>query len=155
MITSLANIGESLEALAREHNQAKQRGLYVDLVDGTVVSPAAITKDEATRMVATVRGLLDHGGPLADPGFIAWLASSAQDVTEVRGLWWSKVFTGLQQGGPEGMLASLGTLMDETGMTEGFPAMIQEQAQRASAARAAIRKRPQPRRLPRSRRRAD
>ena len=50
MITDLADVGENLEELAREHNQAKQRGLYADLLDDTVREPASVTPDEARRM---------------------------------------------------------------------------------------------------------
>lgn len=154
VITSLADIGKSLEELAYEHNQAKQRGLYADLHDGAVWDPASITKDEAGRMLVIVHGLLDHGGHLADPGFIAWLASETQEVVRARDLLWGRFFTGLQQGGLDGMLASLRSLMDETGATEGLPLMIREQAQRAAIARDTGPKRIQERRLPRSRRRA-
>ena len=54
MITELADVGEGLNELAREHNQAKQRGLYADLLDDTVWEPASVTADEARRMVVTV-----------------------------------------------------------------------------------------------------
>jgi AbiV family abortive infection protein len=54
MITDLADVGENLEELAREHNHAKQRGLYADLLDDTVWEPASVTPDEARRMVVTV-----------------------------------------------------------------------------------------------------
>lgn len=154
MIASLADVGENLEELAHEHNQAKQRGLYADLHDGTLWEPASVTKDEARRMLVIVRGLLDHGGYLADPGFIAWLASETPEVVQVRDLLWGRFFAGLQEGGLDRMLGSLRGLMDETGATEGFPLMIREQAQRAAIARSANPKRIQPRRLPRSRRRA-
>jgi AbiV family abortive infection protein len=154
VIASLADIGENLEELAREHNQAKQRGLYADLVDGTIWEPASVTKDEARRMVITVRSLLDHGVALADPEFIAWLASQTPEALEAKDLVWGRFFAGLQQGGPEGMLASLRSLMDETGAREGFPRMVREQAQRAAITRVEDPKRIQPRRLPRRRRRA-
>jgi hypothetical protein len=96
MIASLADVGENLEGLAREHNQAKQRGLYADLLDGAVWEPASITKDEARRMLIIVRGLLDHGGHLADPDFIGWLADETQEVLQVRtwcGAGFSPVFS--------------------------------------------------------------
>jgi len=50
-------------------------------------------------MTDTVRGLLDHGGPLADPEFIAWLASQTQEVLEVKDMVWGRFIGGLQQGG--------------------------------------------------------
>jgi AbiV family abortive infection protein len=153
VITSLADIGENLDELARGHNQAKQRGLYADLLDGTVREPSSITKDEARRMLAIVRGLLDHGGYLADPGFITWLASETQDALQAKDLLWGRFVAGLQQGGLDGMLASLRSLMDETGATEGFPLMIREQAQRAAITRPVPPSRTQPRRHPRRRRR--
>jgi AbiV family abortive infection protein len=70
MVTSLAEVGENLEELARMHDKAKQRGLYADLLDTGVWEPASVTKDQARRMVAVVGGLLDHGSYLADPGFL-------------------------------------------------------------------------------------
>jgi AbiV family abortive infection protein len=154
MITSLSDIAENLDKLARKHNQAKQRGLYTDLIDDTIWEPSSVTQDEASRMVLTVRKLLDHGGFLVDPEFIAWLTSQTQDVLEIKDLVWGRFFAGLQQGGPEGMFASLRSLMYETGAAEGFPLMIQEQAQRAAIAGGERPKRIQPRRLPRRRRRA-
>lgn len=63
---------------------------------------------------------------------------------------WGALIGGLQQGGPEGMFASLRNLYDEAGATEGFPQMIREQAAIASAREP---KRIQPRKLPRSQRR--
>jgi AbiV family abortive infection protein len=36
MIADLADVGENLQELACEHNHAKQRGLYADLLDDTV-----------------------------------------------------------------------------------------------------------------------
>jgi AbiV family abortive infection protein len=154
-MASLVNISENLEELAREHNQVKQRGLYVDLLDGTAWEPARITKGEAQRMVTIVRGLLDNGGYLTDPGFVAWLADETPEVLTIKQLVWGRFFTGLQQGGLEGMVASMRALMDETGATEGFPMMVREQAQQAVLARAAGNKRIQPRKLPRSQRRAN
>ncbi len=154
IITDLADVGENLDELAREHNQAKQRGLYADVLDDTVWEPASVTADEATRMVVTVRGLLDHGGQLADPEFVAWLASQTQEVLEVKDMVWGRFFAGLQQGGPEGMFASLRSLLDETGAAEGFPQMIREQARRTAITKVAGSHWVQPRRLPRRRRRA-
>lgn len=150
MIASLAEVGENLEKLARDHDKAKQRGFYADLLDGAVCEPTSIKLDMARQMVGTVRSLLDHGGPLADPGFIAWLASQTPDALEAKDMAWSRLFAGLQEGTPDGMLASLRTFMDETGAAEGFPQMIREQA---SIAGGETPKRVQPRRLPRSQRR--
>jgi AbiV family abortive infection protein len=53
-----------LEVLAREDNQAKQRGLYTDYVDGTIRRPDDITEEPARAMVAAVEDVLDNAGPL-------------------------------------------------------------------------------------------
>jgi hypothetical protein len=150
MITGLAEFSENFERLAREHNQAKQRGFYADLVDGVIWEPTGVKQQAARDMVNSVRSLFQNGGPLADPGFIAWLASQDPDVMEMRDMVWGVVVAGLKQGGPEGMLASLRNLMDEIGATEGFPEMIREQAAIGAAGSP---KRVQPRRLPRRQRR--
>lgn len=76
----MIDVGVDLEMLAREHNRAKQHGLYADFTNGVIWSPDQITKPEATRMVAIVRALLDHGNYLADPEFIAWLGQSPEEV---------------------------------------------------------------------------
>ena len=133
VIASLAEIGEDLERLARDHNQAKQRGLYADLADGAVVEPASITMDEARHTVSTVRGLFDHGAILFDREYIAWLTSEDPDVLESKNMFWGALAAGVQQGTPEGMFASLRDLYDEIGATEGFPQMIREQAAIAGA----------------------
>ncbi len=150
VITSLAEIGEDLERLARDHNLAKQRGLYADLVDGAVVEPASVTMDEARRLVGTVRNLLGHGAILFDREFITWLASQDPDVLEAKQMFWGAFAAGVQDSTAEGMFASLRNLYDETGATEGFPQMIREQAGIAGPGNP---KRVQPRRRPRSRRR--
>jgi AbiV family abortive infection protein len=62
VIASLGDIGESLEELAREHNRAKQRGLYIDLTDDTIWDPASITKEEAKRLLVMVRDRPGHQG---------------------------------------------------------------------------------------------
>jgi AbiV family abortive infection protein len=153
MIDGLAAAGEHLEELAREHNQAKQRGFYADLLDGVVREPGTVTKAEAKRMVATVRGLLEDGGILADHGFIAWLVGEEPDALQVKDLLWGRFVAGMRQGGAEGMLAALRSVMDETGATEGFPLMIREHAQHGGSVQAARQRRVQPQRLPRARRR--
>ena len=150
IITSLAEVGENLEELAREHDKAKQCGFYADLLDGGVWKPASVKLDEARHMVGTVRTLLDHGGALADPEFIAWLASKDPDALGAKDTLWGAFSSGCQQGGAEGMFAALRSLMDETGATEGLPQMIREQAAIAQTGDA---ERVQPRNLSRIQRR--
>lgn len=105
IFTGLEDVAEDLERLARGHNQAKQRGFYADLVDGTIWEPASVTQVEARRMVDTVRSLLDHSAPMADPEFITWLVSQDPVALEAKEIAWSALIGGLQRGGPEGMFA--------------------------------------------------
>jgi AbiV family abortive infection protein len=61
------NVAEALAdlgTLAREDNQAKQRGLYTDYIDGTIRRPSDITEEQARAMVAAVEDVLDNAGPL-------------------------------------------------------------------------------------------
>lgn len=150
MIAALAEVSENLEELAREHDKAKQRGFYADLLDGAIWEPTNVKLDAVRHMVSTVRSLLDHGGPLTDSQFIRWLASSVPDALDAKRMAWDCFFAGLQQGTPESMLASLRSLMDKTGATEGFPEVLREHA---AIARVTHPKRAQPRRQPRSQRR--
>ena len=147
---SMIDVGEDLETLAREHNQAKQRGLYADLSDGVIWSPDQVTKSEATQMVATVRGLLDHGGYLADPEFIAWLGQSPQDVRSHVDTFWDRFISGWQLGGPEGMAVAVQGYMDEIGAIEGLRQIMQEEdARHLAESRAGKGRRTQLRRPPR------
>jgi AbiV family abortive infection protein len=151
-IASLAEIGEDLEELAREHDKAKQRGFYVDLAGGAIWEPTRVSQNEARHMVDTVRSLLHHGDLLADPEFIAWLAGQDPDALETKEKLWGAFFAGLQQGTSEGMIDSLHSLYDEIGATEGLPQMIRKNAAIAGAGEP---RRIQPRNLPRSRRRVN
>jgi AbiV family abortive infection protein len=150
---TMINVGEDLETLAREHNRAKQRGLYADLSDGIIWSPDQVTKSEAARMVATVRGLLDHGGYLADPEFIAWLAQGTEEVQSHVDAFWGRFISGWQLGGPDGMAAAVEGYMDEIGAVEGLREMMQEEdARRLAESRPGKSRRTQPRRRSRRRR---
>jgi hypothetical protein len=114
-----------------------------------------VTKPEAARMVAVVRGLLDHGGPLADPEFIAWIGQSPEDMRSHIDVFWGRFISGWQLAGPEGMAAAVEGHMDEIGAIEGLREMMQEEDARRLAGRLAGKgRRTQPRRPPsRSRRR--
>lgn len=151
IVTGLVEIGEDLDQLAHEHDKDKQRGFYVDLLDGAVQEPATrITKNDARRMMDTVRGLLDHGAVLADPGFVAWVASPAPETFVAKETAWGVFAAGLETGTPEGMMAAMRNLYDETGATEGLPQMLREQAEIAGVGKP---ERVQPRKQPRSQRR--
>jgi AbiV family abortive infection protein len=150
---SMIDVGVDVEMLAREQNRAKQRGLYADLTDGVIWSPDQVTKSEAARMVAIVRGLLDHGGYLADPEFMAWLGQSPEEVRSHLDAFWGRFISGWQLGGPEGMAAAE-DYMDEIGAIEGLREMMQEEDARHLAERRAVKgRRAQPRRPTRRSRR--
>jgi len=149
---SMVAVGEELETLAREHNRAKQRGLYADLSNSVIWSPDQVTRSEAARMIATVRGLLDHGGHLADPEFIRWLVQGTEEVRSHVDAFWGRFISGWQLGGPEGMAAAVEGYMDEIGAVEGLKELMQEEdARRLAENRASKSRRTQPRR-PRRRR---
>jgi AbiV family abortive infection protein len=144
-----------LEALAREHNQAKQRGMYADLRDGAVWDPARITREEAKRMVAAVRDLLDYGGPLADPEFIIWLANMPEEVKPERDRFLERIRDGWEQGSYEGMAAAFQGFISEIGSMEELREFLQEDVRRLAISNQARPARTQPRRpAPRKRRRA-
>jgi len=101
-------------------------------------------------MVATVRGLLDHGGYLADPEFIAWLGQSPQDVRSHVDTFWDRFISGWQLGGPEGMAVAVQGYMDEIGAIEGLRQIMQEEdARHLAESRAGKGRRTQLRRPPR------
>jgi hypothetical protein len=105
-------------------------------------------------MIVTVRGLLDHGGYLADPEFIAWLGQRPEEMRLHLDAFWSRFISGWQLGGPEGMATAVEGYMNEIGATEGLREIMQEDDARRLAVSRTKDKRTQPRRPPhRSRRR--
>lgn len=62
-----------LDALAREDNQAKQRGLYTDYANGIIRRPGDITAEQARAMVAIVEDVLDNAGPLVGLMTALWV----------------------------------------------------------------------------------
>jgi AbiV family abortive infection protein len=150
---SILQDGHVLDALARQHNQAKQRGIYADIRDGEVWDPANITRKEAKAMVAAVRDLLDCSGPLADPEFITWLASIPEDVKPERDAFWGKLLSGWELGGYDGMAAAFQGFINEIGSMEDLRQVFQEDARRLATGSQAQPKRIQPRRPPSRKRR--
>jgi AbiV family abortive infection protein len=143
-----------LPELAREHDRAKQRGFYADVADEVIWDPASISKDEARQMIATVRRVLDEGGMLADPEFIAFAVSGPPDFRSVMEAMFGVLLKGIEDG-PEKMAAALQEFMNQLGATpdELRKMMLEEDARRTASARHAIPQRAQPRRLPRGKRR--
>jgi hypothetical protein len=118
-----------------------------DLTDGVIWSPDQVTKSEATRMIATVRGLLDHGGYLADPEFIEWLGQRPEEVRLQVDAFWSRFISSWQLCGPEGTATAGEGYMAEIGATEGLREIMQEEdARHLAESQAAKGKRTQPRR---------
>jgi AbiV family abortive infection protein len=64
----------AMEDLARDANEAKVRGFYVDLRDDGSVRQPSDEVTEARGQVARVREVLDVPGPLNTAGFLEWLA---------------------------------------------------------------------------------
>jgi AbiV family abortive infection protein len=137
-----------LQALAREHNEAKQRGIYADLRDGVVWDPASITREEAKTMVAAVRDLLDYSGLLADPEFITWLANMPEDVKPERDAFWDKLRKGWEQDSYAGMARALQGYMEELGAIEGLREMWADDVRRVAMTAVPGPRRSQPRRPP-------
>ena len=100
---SIMQDGDVLEALARDHNLYKQRGIYADIRDGVIWDPARISREQTRSMVGAIRDILDYGGVLADPEFIAWLAAMPEDVKPERDAFWVRIMSGWEQAGYDGM----------------------------------------------------
>lgn len=147
--------GEVLEALAREHNRHKQRGIYADIVDGVIWDPARITREQARNMVAAIRDILDYGGVLTDPEFIAWLAAMPEDVKPERDAFWSRVISGWELGGYDGMASAFQEFIEEIGSVDEMRQMFGEDARRLAISGPPGPLRAQPRRPPTRRRRRE
>jgi AbiV family abortive infection protein len=143
---------EDLPRLAREHHQIKLRGFYADVRDGMVWDPVSIGKNEARQMIASVRRL-DEGNIVADPDFISFLISSPEDLRSAMDGYFGILLAGVDHS-PEKTVADLQAWMDQLGATpdELRQMMLDSDASRAAAARAAPPNRVQPRRRSRARR---
>ena len=150
---SILQDGNVIEALAREHNRAKQRGIYADVRDGVVWDPASITREEARAMVVGVRDLLDYGGALADPEFIAWLAAMPAEDRPVVDAFWVKVLAGWEQAGYDGMATAFQGFINEIGSMDEMRQFFEEDARRLAIGRTPGPRRTQPRRPPPRKRR--
>lgn len=69
---SAANVLAGVEGLALKAHAGSQRGLYTDVRDGAVRSPAGVTEQDARDMVAGVEKVLDGGGILTDLATALW-----------------------------------------------------------------------------------
>lgn len=152
-ITAGVLTDSDLPQLARQHNQAKLRGFYADIRDSVVWDPISIGKDEARRMIASVRRVLDEGGILADPEFISFLVSTPADFRSAMDGYFGILLAGAEHG-PEKTAAELQASMDQLGATpdELRQMILDDDIRRAAAAKAAPPERVQPRRLSRARR---
>lgn len=133
--TRILQAADVLESLARADNQAKQRGLYADYEKGAVWSPSKVGEDEAKRMVSAVRDVLDYGGPLASPEFIAWLARLPDDVRPKRDEFFGRIFSAAAKGDYESMVSAI---ENEYSGLEGFREMLEEDARHLAQDRATL-----------------
>lgn len=118
---------DELEELARTEHDAKKRGFYADYRDGVIWRPSQITERQARRMVADVRDVLYHGGPLLDPEFLSWIANLPEDVRPMRDEFWDHVTEAFREGGYRAM--SL-VFQAELSKLEGLAEMLEEDAHR-------------------------
>jgi AbiV family abortive infection protein len=63
-----------VDKLASKAHAARQRGLFADVRNGAVRSPADVREDEARAMVSEVKEVLDTGGTLIDMSTLMWAA---------------------------------------------------------------------------------
>jgi hypothetical protein len=109
--------------------------LYADYENGAVWSPSKVDEDEAQRMVSAVRDVLDYGGPLVGPEFIAWLARLPDDVRPKRDEFFGRIFSAAAQGDYEAMISAI---ENEYSEMEGFSEMLEEDARRLAQNRASL-----------------
>lgn len=131
--TSILQTAEVLDSLAREDNRAKQRGFYADCEDNVIWSPSQVTRDEAKTIVTAVHELLDRGGPLIQPEFIAWLADLPDDVRPLVTALWEQMLGGWETGGYEGVAEAL---QEEFAKMDGLAQILEEDAKRLALDRA-------------------
>jgi AbiV family abortive infection protein len=139
---------EALDDLAREDNRAKQRGIYADFQEGMIWDPARVKRGQARDMVAKVRDLLDRSAPLAEPGFLRFMADPPADARGELDDFLSRFIACARDddfAGAMSVLAELHALMP------GIGEMFVQDARRMALARAQP-ARSQPRKLTRAQR---
>jgi len=150
---AIMRAADELEALARQDNEAKKRGFYADCADGVVWDPAGVSKSDAARTVAAVSDVLDHGGVLADPKFITWLAAMPEELKPERDAFWDRLLSGWEQNGNDGIASAFMEFVGEIGSVEEMRQMFQDDARRLAISGPPKPRRVQPRKPPpRSRR---
>jgi hypothetical protein len=97
----LAQIGEQVG----ETNRAKQRGLYVDLVDGEIKRPEEISEADARAALERAREIAGSAGPLHDPDSLAVLANPPPEVLRFAGVTFERYLESMDVGGPEAAAA--------------------------------------------------
>jgi hypothetical protein len=68
-----------VDALGKDAETAKERGLYADEHDGAVRSPADVSQHEARKMVNEVKEVLEIGGALINESFVWWAKGDQPD----------------------------------------------------------------------------
>jgi AbiV family abortive infection protein len=146
-VASFIEAIDTMEDLAREDNLAKQRGIYADFADGVIWNPTQIRRDEARAMVAGVGDLLDRSAPIAEPGFLRFVATPPDDLRAEADTLMRRFIACAQADDLDGAVAVIGELDDEM---DGLGEMFEQDARRLAAARRRVRS--QPRKFPRAQR---
>jgi AbiV family abortive infection protein len=131
-----AGLIEALDAMedqAREDDLAKQRGFYVDCAGAAIWSPSQVKRDEARRMVATVRDVLDRAAPLMEPDFLRFIAAPPDDARAELDGFLSRFIPCVQADDAE---AALAVLADMHTRMPGIGELYEQDVRRMSLARA-------------------
>lgn len=86
---------------AKSANIAKQRGFYVDLNDGELSKPGAITETEAREALAQAWRIVDSAGLLRDPDALEFLSDPPLEVLRYGGTTVEWFLESADKGGPE------------------------------------------------------
>lgn len=113
-------LGDQLAQVAAEvgeANRAKQRGLYVDLVDGEIKRPEEVTEADARAAVARAYEVAGSAGPLRDPDALAALADPPSEVLRLAGVTFERYLESADAGGPEAAAAVAAAVAAEVART--------------------------------------
>ncbi len=139
---------DAMEDRAREDDLAKQRGFYVDSADGAIWSPSQVKRDEARRIVATVRDVLDRSAPLMEPDFLRFIAAPPDDARAELDGFLSRFIACMQDDDAE---AGFAVLAEFYSQMPGVGEMYEQHVRRIAVARSRP-ARTQPQKLPKAKR---
>lgn len=107
-VDELTKMLSTTAELARDSDEFRKRGLYVDIADdGSIRQPSDITESEARDQVERARAVAQSARPLTDPQVLALLANPPADGLALSSVMFGAYFDAGEVGGPAAAAAAV------------------------------------------------